>query len=280
MNLNDYSDFVVAANKELMAKLARAVSVGSDPRGAISMQLADGTDFYVEAPPLRLADRLQKAVVSALYAMADLADAMKRVNGDKLLSEFGRNQQLAPVRVAAVRMVAASAGTVRAFERSVDEAERKRYAPPVTPDQFRAVMRAFEIRQGLRERSPAEVLKLIDGALDDGEQRELLAAVLDAPVGQFDQVREYARQEWRKLVNRDDPAGAIALADDRVAIEWADRALGHIAGRTQQFARFSRADLAEMTGGSDGYQVFGLGADEAAQGKAAADRKVAAAKAA
>ncbi|MBL8224479.1 MAG: hypothetical protein JNM50_04040 [Chromatiales bacterium] len=256
-------DDLIAMLRTQAEKTNARLTTGTDERGAIALQLANGTVTFLPAPPLRAEAKLLDAVTSAVYGLASLANQFQLIDRDTLLSQFGKEAKLRPWREGAIKLVAEAGTTVTDFATATDKAEAKRYAPPATPDQFRSVLRAFEIRQHVATLDLAGQLKLVEAAIDD-EARELLAAVLDAPVGVMAEVREHATRQWQAAVNRADPAGLIAIQDARAGIEWAEVALAHVAGRTQQIARFPREQLAQLTYSSRGYRVFGISDAEAA----------------
>lgn len=203
-------------------------------------------------------------VQGGMGAIAALDKAIHTIQDDQRLSEFGREERLAPLKEKALGTLGFLMNDLGEHEAKLEQQEAQRYAVPPAPGiagNFGSELRENEIRNQLRAKSPEEQRVMFQNLNDGSADPSLVLAVLHSPVG-FGLLEEVAKNGWRKNIDDHDPVGLERLNLEKRSIEWARRSLFILRAETIRKVGYTRDQLFEKVHPKNLAHVFGFQPDE------------------
>ena len=174
---------------------------------------------------------------------------------DRDLSEAGRSKRMGPIRDEAVKTMSAVYEQFGKHKGAMLNQEIHRYAVPAL-DRTDVVgyLRDRETRDAIRGMGN-DALKQITG------NSEFILSVLRSPIPLQPHLAEFAKANWRDMIDVRDPVGRATLNHENVAIDWAERILGTVRGTLTVDLGFSPQELLEKTSALNAAANWGFGTD-------------------
>ena len=204
----------------------------------------------------------------ALNAAAIFARDSAALMSDQTLSVFGLNQKLDPMRQTIIETIARCSRNIDTFEiLNLDEEAKLVLVPPLAVGDVVGALDDREIRDYWRAATPSQRSSMMKRIRDKAPGADRFAlAILRSPVP-MDSLVDLTREIWSDAQRSAYPEQAAEIDDGKTAIEWARRALSHLAGVLPALPSIERERIeAYILGSSDpnvhaGARVFGIDPD-------------------
>ncbi|WP_213876160.1 hypothetical protein [Pseudomonas sp. dw_358] len=185
----------------------------------------------VHLPKLDALDLASEPVVrfgAALDIINETHEAITKIKSDKVLSDFGKDQKLEPLREALIGRVASQIEEIDKFAEAVDRREAALLAvPKIEPQNAAEALVDRELRDWWKEQSSGVRMDLLQKMNEEPGHERLEIALLRSPYAQVDREVALAREAWNNAKRLENPAEAQAIAMWRNQNEWATRAFAH-----------------------------------------------------
>ncbi len=245
------------------------LTITTEESGDLKFSIAPGQHFLQPA-----ADDSIRSLEPAIFMhgaasnIADAADEVLKVQGDENLSATGRERKLAPLRTAAVELLAQTWSGFANYEAHIEKREAQLFAlPGLDPTHTAAAIEDREVRDWWRALPTETRAKLLHKVDNEPGHERLMIALLRSPLAmmQLDHEVTFVQAVWRRTARLNNPAEAEAIDSGRQAIEWARRGAAQLAYVGMRVIGGERASILETLVASKeervrrGFGAFGFG---------------------
>ncbi|TXL62462.1 hypothetical protein [Zeimonas arvi] len=248
-------------------------------RGVV-FALADGGTFHLPAKPNveRVGSLDVLAVARGVFdEAARLQAETKAVRANPHLTEAGKLDRLAPVRIKGVRAVARAAASVEHEDEQLAARENAIFTVPAI-DRADAVtaIREGELRSRFASLTARARLQVVEEISKPGNEQLMLALLRD-PMPAQDALREVVVTRWREAREAEHIQELRSIRAAREALDWLRRSIFAAAAAVRRSAELSPRELASVLAGDAnamrGAHAFGVSPDDIAAARAAALRR-------
>ena len=224
------------------------IQIDQDPNGGgVRYNLPSAGHFAMPALDDSVKGKLPVIMFTGAAEKLDEAASMfGAITSDRALTDFGKEQKLAPIQKEAVLSIARLHSVLDVEERHWQKRETDLLAvPKIDPTNSVAAIEAREIRDWFRTLGPAERTNVMDSLGGDAENDVVTLALLRSPIQMLDWTVTEARKVWEKSRRLANPAEAMEIERGRSVLEWGRRGMGFLAALTRQVTKLSNDRIAQ-----------------------------------
>jgi hypothetical protein len=247
-----------------LVELQKYEATASTGEGGFSIKSASGEIFgVIKLPPDPASFAVENPVhvptpswaaqhaINTLLKLDHEAVQMKR---NQHLSEYGREQAMAPFKDEALKVISAAWKRFDEHRLAINNQELQRYAiPQLDRADVVGYLRDREIRDTIRALGDKQA-GIFEGASKDPE---LMRSILRSPM-KFGALEQLAQKGWVGHIDDADPVGLERLKLEKLSIDWAQGVIGSARVKLTPKLGFSREQLYEKAASFNAASLFGF----------------------